>query len=442
MHTLFLALRNLKSYPLITLVNVLVISLGVGVSTTLITTYHLPSQDPIPSKSDKLFNVRVDSWDPDSQFFDVRPGDPPKHITYQDMTRLMQSDIPTNQTGIANAMAFIFPENSDLGTYQTVIRLCHSGFFSLTDAPFAYGAGWSPSQETSLEPVVVLSDRANQKLFGGTNSVGRTVRINQNPFRVTGVLAPWTVTPQYYDVINNQLGSTRDFFVPFDWIRNRELGLNRTGDSDSWGNFNAGDNPDSFFTASESCWIQFWVELEGDKLSSYKQFVDQYTLDQKKVGRFPRPLNNHVTPLMEWMRIRDVPPPPFLGLVVISILFLAICSFNIMGLLLGKFTAKAKFVGILRALGATRRHIFMQHLAECLLVGVMGGVVGLFVALYGVSLFRDAVPDRIMPPEIITMDMQMFLLGFVLSILASMVSGLYPAWRICRTAPAVQMKLD
>ena len=118
LYYLKLAVKSIASTPWLTALTVVAIGLGIAVPTTILSIHHVFAQNPIPEKSDVLYNVRVDSWDPDSEFFDVRPGDPPKHITYRDMAGLSESDIPSYRTGIASAAIFVFPEDKILDIMQ------------------------------------------------------------------------------------------------------------------------------------------------------------------------------------------------------------------------------------------------------------------------------------------------------------------------------------
>ncbi|MEE8526507.1 MAG: ABC transporter permease, partial [Thermoanaerobaculia bacterium] len=257
LYYLKLATKSALSTPWLTALTVSAIGLGIAVPTALISIHHLFAQNPIPHKSDVLYNVRVDSWDPDSEFFDIQPGDPPKHITYRDMAGMMESELSENRTGIAAAVIFVFPEDENLRPYQAMVRLCHADFFPMFEVPFQFGSGWSRDADVGRERVIVLSREANEKLFGGRDSVGETVRLGEQTFTVVGVLDHYRPTPQYYDVINNTMGKPREFFVPFDLIRDQGLGLTQSGDTDNWGNFVSGDDPDAFFTSSETTWIQY-----------------------------------------------------------------------------------------------------------------------------------------------------------------------------------------
>jgi putative ABC transport system permease protein len=441
LYYLRLAAKSALATPALSLLVVGAMALGIAVPTALISVHHILAQDPIPEKSDRLFNVRVDSWELGSEFFDIRPGDPPKHITYRDMRGLMRSDIPVHRTGIAAATVFVFPESDTVRPYQTTVRLCFADFFPMFDVPFRYGSGWSRKVDETLEHVVVLSEESNQRLFGGENSVGKQVRLGTQEFTVIGVLDHYQPTPQYYDVINNAMGKVREFFLPFDFIRDQGLALSRSGDSDSFGTVDRND-PNSLFDASEVTWIQYWVELDPARLPDYERFVDAYVTEQKAAGRFPRPLNNRVTPLMEWMRVRNVVPPATVGLVVIALLFLAVCCFNLTGLLLSKFLSKSGVLGVHRALGAPRSAIFLQRLLECELVGAAGGLVGTALAAGTLALINRWLPLNVGRTDLFGADGFTLLVALGLALAAGLLSGVYPAWRACRIPPALQLKLQ
>jgi len=55
----------------------------------------------------------------------------------------------------------------------------------------------------------------NVKLFGGRNSVGRTIRWNDNPFRIVGVLGDWEPQPKFYDLNSGSFNSPEEVYIPW-----------------------------------------------------------------------------------------------------------------------------------------------------------------------------------------------------------------------------------
>src|SRR2546426_933364 len=70
-------------------------------------------------------------------------------------------------------------------------------------------------------------------------------------------------------------------------------------------------------------------------------------------------------------------------LVGISFAFLAVCLLNTVGILLAKFLNSAAIAGVRRALGASRRQIFMQHLVEVGVLATAGALLGLVLGAVG-----------------------------------------------------------
>lgn len=413
------------------------IALGIGVASLFATIRHALAKDPIPHKSGVLYNVRLDNWDP-AKPHPNKAGIPPQ-VTFRDMTEIMKTDIPVRQGGMFKANLYVFPEPGSGRPTRTLIRMCFADFFPMFDAPFQYGSGWDRKADQGPEPVIVLGEEMNDKLFGGQNSVGRTVRIEDREFRVVGVLKPWRPSIKFYDITQQQLQAPEQVFMPLGWLR--PMQIRTSGNSDGWKS-----PPQPGFEGvlvSETTWLQMWVELPDEATRQrYLDFLRAYVTEQKKQGRFPRPARVEVTPLMKLMDEQGVTPPELTAMVVVSLLFLAVCALNLTGLLLAKFLARAPEIGVRRALGASRKHVFLQHVVECELVGVLGGALGILLSLAAVGFANGWVKALFNRGDLIQFDATMAGYALGLSLLAGLVAGVYPAWRVCRIPPAVHLKLQ
>jgi len=313
--------------------------------------------------------------------------------------------------------------------------MCFGDFFTMFDVPFRYGRGWGKTEDTAPYPVIVIDDQTNQKLYGGADSVGRLLRIGDIQFTIVGVLNPWRPKPRFYDALYN--GATREpagIFMPFKQYL--QLKPERNGTTMCHGTVEPGFEG---FLQSECTWIQMWVQLDDERQQdAYRSFLDAYVAEQKKQGRFPRPLNNRLLPVMALLRDREVVPTEAKGILIISLLFLIVCSVNLIGILLGKFLAYAPEMGVRRALGASKTSIFTQHLFECEVVGVLGGGLGIGLSV----LVLDFVNRALDNDALFQLDAKMIGSGLLLSVVAGAVAGLYPAWKICKIAPATYLKLQ
>ena len=434
LYQLKMAVKSLKRNPILSTLLVLGIALGIAVSTAFVTTYYMLSRNPIPEKSDVLYYVQMDAWDPNRPWDDDDPSEPPDQVTYRDMEAVMASDIPTYSSGMYKAQLTIHPEAESERPFRALTRMCYSEFFPMFDAPFLYGSGWGSSADEGPEPVVVLRKDTNERLFGGENSVGRKVRIEDRDFTVVGVLDNWKPSPKFYDVTNFEYDEVEEIFLPL--MFSRPMEVDSAGNDSGW-KFEAGDTYEDWLQ-SESVWLQLWVQLDtAQQKDEFQAFLDAYALDQRSLGRFQRPINNKLRNVMEWMEAMEVVPEEAVSFVIIGMLFLVVCSVNLIGLLLGKFLARGPEVGVRRALGASRASVFMQHLVECELIGVVGGALGLGLSVLTLEFINNLFAEADLH---FGLDLTMVGAGVLLSLVAGLIAGLYPAWRICRIQPAMHLK--
>lgn len=427
------AWRSLKRNPFLSLLVVVGIGLGIGVSTTFVTAVYRLSMHPIPEKEDRLFYVRMDSWNPERPWRDSKPDDPPDQMTWRDALAVTSGDIPTHQTFMFISQLTVHPDEKDMRPFRASTRVCTNDFFDLFEVPFQYGGPWSNEADAAAEQVVVLDNATNAKLFGGEDSVGSTVRIEDREFTVAGVLAAWRPIPKYYDTHNDTFGDPEEIFLPI--LLSESMELSSAGNDSNWKNYEQEEYADKL--ASEMIWIQTWVQLDTQRQKDdYAAFLDAYALEQGKLGRFQRPVNNWLQETAVWLKDEQIVPQEAKTLLIISLLFLVVCSVNLIGILLGKFLARAPEVGVRRALGASRGAIFMQHLLECEIIAAVGGLAGLGLSVLGLwtieALFSIDLNFKL--------DLNMVGAGMLLALVAGLVAGTYPAWRICRIPPAQYLK--
>ncbi|MBT8072485.1 MAG: FtsX-like permease family protein [Xanthomonadales bacterium] len=424
---------SIRRNPLLSALMVAAIAVGIGACMTIITVNYVMSSNPIPHKSEQLFYVQLDSWDPNNQGDDG--FEPPDQMTYIDAMALMKAGKAYRQVASNRSSLVLEPQNEDERPFSVDARNTWSDFFPMFDLPFIYGSGWDDTADRSLERVVVLSKEINERVFGGENPVGRNVRLNGMDFQVVGVIDDFLPVPKFYDVTNGAFNEPEEIYIPFNVAV--EYDLPRNGNTNCWKPFDEGIEA---FLNSECAWIQFWAELRNEtEKREYMAFLNAYAEQQKQLGRFPRPLNNQLSDVMEWMEKEEVVEDDAQVMLGLSLLFLVVCLLNTIGLLLAKFMGKSGDISLRRALGATRANLFTQHMIESGMIGLGGGVLGLgltWLGLRGIEmLFGDFVEN------LVGLDWVMVLTAIGLAILSALLAGLYPTWRACRVVPASQLKI-
>jgi putative ABC transport system permease protein len=247
--------------------------------------------------------------------------------------------------------------------------------------------------------------------------------------------------PTFYDVNNGNLEEPEDVHIPFGW--NVTLELQSAGNTNGWKPEEVNNYQD--FLNSEMVWIQMWVELPDQAAhDKFKAFLDNYALRQKQVGRYQRPLNNRLTKVDQWLVDNNVVGNDDRVLVGLAFAFLAVCLLNTVGLLLAKFLNNAPMTGVRRALGASRKQVFFQHLVEVGVISSIGALLGL--ALGGLLLMGLRALYTVDPTDaggtqaLAHVDMTSVVTALALAFFATIAAGLYPAWRIGRIPPATYLK--
>jgi len=420
-----------QSYGL-SLLMVLAIGLGIGAAMTTVTVNYLMSANPIPTKSEQLFYVQLDNWDPHQPANDN--GDPPDQLTYRDASALWAANKAYRQVVQAQMSAVVEPEGKDSLPFQVSGRANSADFFAMFEVPFLFGGSWDRAADESMQQVVVLSQSLNDRLFGGRDSVGEKVKLAGDYYQVVGVIANWQPRPRFYDITTGAFNEVEEVFVPFSLISQEKI--SRNGNTNCWKP--SGEGYQAFLN-SECVWTQFWAELRTEQeKQDYLTFLNAYVSEQKKLGRFERPINNQLSDVMQWMEKQQVVAQDASLMMVMSLMFLLVCLLNTIGLLLAKFLSKAPQIGLRQALGASRQDLFSQYLTEAGCIGIAGGLLGLVFAWLGLQGVQLLYGDQM--KGLAQLDLAMVGLAMLLALVSSLLAGLYPTWRACTVQPSQQLK--
>ena len=433
LHYLDLSWRSFKRTPAVSVMMVLAVAIGIGITMTSLSVYHMMSMDPIPSKSKQLMHVQLNPLS-DGSNWNTRDGIP-HQLTYKDAKFLSEADVPKRKVASVKSGFAVHLNSDQVKPFIQTARLTGTQFFDMFNLEFLYGGPWTEQQYENADPVVVISEKVNQRLFGGGNSVGKMVYLDNRSYQVVGVTKTWDLHIKYYDVNNGAFQATEELFLPFTLVE--AFDINNWGNTNGWKYEDVANFQQKL--QSEYMWLQFWVEIDNEQeKQAYGDFLMSYMEEQQKTGRFERAkLEYKLRDVLETMDYRGVVSEDNRILVALSFMFLAVCLANILGLLLAKFLRRAPEIGVRRALGASKTQVFYQHIVEVSLLGLVGGALGIVVAqlgLWGVRVTNTGYS------ALATMDLSMLLAAPAIGMFACFIAGMYPAWVVCRTQPATHLK--
>ena len=431
-----LALRSLKRNIVLTVLMIAAVGVGIGASMTTLTVFRAMDSDPIPQKSRQLFAVQIDNWGPDNK--SIVSGDKERfqeQISYIDAVGLMNAKAAHRQTAMYKTGAALTPANPQLLPFQVQIRATYTDFFSMFQTPFLLGSAWNADDDKNHADVAVITQKLNDKVFGGGNSIGKTINLDGHEYRIVGVLGLWEPIPQFYDLNNDAYGDGAELYLPF----TRAI----DGQMPSWGNNNCnGDIGQPGWEGrlrSECVWLQFWAELPtAAEVDGYRAFLNNYASEQQRLGRFHWPAHTRIRDVREWLVYQHAVSDEVRILVLVSFSFLLVCLLNAMGLMLAKIMGRAGDIGVRRALGASRRAIFGQCLIEAGVVGLAGGLLGLLLTALGLAGLRSLLSEEV--TRLTHFSFADISIAIILAVLATTLAGLYPTWRAAQVQPAWQLK--
>jgi putative ABC transport system permease protein len=224
-----LARRSLRRNAALTALMIIAIAFGVGASMTTLTVLHVLSVDPIPGKSQQLYYVQLDP----QRALGYIPGEEPmEQLTRLDSEALLRVAKADRQVMMTSGQAAVEPQRAGLAPFFVDGRWTSADFFPMFRVLLLAGAAWSAEDDARAARVAVITRALADKLYGTTEAVGRTIRVQGSDLRVIGVAENWRPAPHFYDLNTDIYGAGEQLFVPFS--TSRDIKLARSGSLDCW----------------------------------------------------------------------------------------------------------------------------------------------------------------------------------------------------------------
>jgi putative ABC transport system permease protein len=385
------SLRSLRNMPGFTMVALLVLALGIGANTAIFSVVNSVVLHPLRYPgADRLALI----WETDLKDGIKREG--PSGPNFLDWKEQSQSfeDMALLEVGTGTVTGEGEPE-------QVVGLRVTTNFLSMLGARTVLGRGFTESEGAGQGryPVAVLSNGYWKRRFGSDPRViGRTFIMNSEPYSVIGVLAP-----DFYHPLPT------DLYVPWPIAQLR-----------------AKSRADHDFGVIGRLKPGISIAQAQAELSTVARRIDAQT---PRLAGWDVSVVGMKQALFEYIR-----PALLLLLGAVGLLLLLACV-NVASLLLARVTGRRKELGIRAALGAQRGRLVAQILGESLLLSLIGGALGVFVAVWGVDLLSAILPGTLPMAEAgteivrpaIGVDARALIFALLISVGAALVFGLIPA---------------
>jgi putative ABC transport system permease protein len=273
----------------------------------------------------------------------------------------------------------------------------------------------SHKDEQAVANVAVIGSEVGRRLFPLRSPLGAQIRIGGDYFLVVGVLEPRV--RQGSDPARPGSDTTGEVFIPFEtgkkWFGDIQVRM-RAGSMDM-----------------EEVQLHEII-LAVERPDDVEMVADAA---REMLTRFHREMDYEVVVPLELLARAEETKRIF-NIVLGSIagISLLVGGIGIMNVMLATVTERTREIGIRRALGAKRRHIVTQFLAECVVLSVGGGALGVMLGLAIPAVVEHYADMR----TVVTPAAP--ILAFTISAAIGVVFGLYPAWRAARMDPVEALR--
>jgi predicted permease len=420
-----LALRSLRKSPGFSVVVVLTLTLGIGANTAIFSLINAVMLQKLPVRNpEQLYRLG------DNNYCCVMVGlqNDDSFVLYSYSLYQYLRDHTPQFEQLAAFESYIAdisvrgPHDASAEPYKG--ELVSGNYFATLGVGASAGRLLMPQDDSQTAPhVAVISYRLWRQRFGlNPDVIGSTFDIGGVPYAIAGV-AP----PQFYgDTLRSD---PPDFWMPL------------AGEPEKW----RLESPNSEwlyligrlkpeFTPA-SVQAQLTVELQ-QWLAAHRDIFEKRDWD-----RIPR---QHITLTPAARGVEQMQTDYALGLrllATLSVLLLLIACANIANLLLARGSANQSQTAVRLAIGGTRLRLIQQLLTESVILSLVGGLAGLYVAYVGgrallLLAFRGAsyIPISARP----SMPVLLFAAG--LSLITGIVFGIAPAWLNSRSDPAEALR--
>ena len=391
MKNLRLAFRQLRKSPGFTAVAVLTLALGIGANTAIFSVVNAVLLRPLPYPQPDRVIV----------FKQTHKGSQSVAVSFPDYLDYRRDNTVFEHLAATGLRSYGLSGLDGREAEQISGAIVTANFFKAIGLEPQIGRTFNEEEDrVGGAKVVVLSDKLWERLFQRDRGVlGKTLTFGGEPYTVAGVMPPQMFSPQQVEAWFPLIPRTAH---PGYQARGNHPGL--TG----WGRLKPGVS----------------IKTAQAEMTTLAQRLEQeHPETNKNIGV-------RLQPLLE-NQVGEYRSSLTLLLCAVGVVLLIACA-NLANLLAARGAARSREFAIRTAIGATRWQIVRQLLLESVVLAVLGGVLGIFLAAWGRDLLVALSPPGLMRFQETRLDGFVLLCSAGLSIATSVLFGLWPAWQTSR----------
>jgi len=416
--------RGLIKRPAFTVIALVILALGIGANTAIFTLINAVVLKSLPVDKPAelvLFNDTSDEGTSTLSEGDV-PAGRSRRFSYASYQYFRAHDPSFQQlSAFRSGESRLSVRRTDAPgdtAQRASAHLVSGNYFAVLGVNAMQGRVFTNEDDLpAAQPVAVISNGYwQQKLNSDPQIVGRNVLLNGTTFTIVGVMPP-----QFFGI---RVRRSPDFWLPLVFQPQVELRKSYLEDKNVyWLNMVGRLKPGTDIAQAQAAvnveFRQFLTERAGSQLSDDTRQAIQNSFVSLASGA--RGLSGLRTFYSQALRM----------LMVIVALVLLIACANVGNLLLSRAAARQAEISLRQALGASRARLMRQLLTESLLLAFIGGVFGILLAQWGVSLLVTRVAAT--TPLDVKPDASILLFTLAISLVSGVVFGIAPALRATKT---------
>lgn len=307
-----------------------------------------------------------------------------------------------------------------------------TSFFKTANINIEEGKNFSQRQLTNALPVCIIGKKVAQKLFTGEVPIGKYVKVKDVWLKVVGVIEEKLISDKAQENLAIR-DLNRDIYIPINTFLVRFK--NRKIISIAKNNRNKNNNgpktriPRGNYHQIDKLTVQV---NSSEELKATADIISRMLM-RKHNNELDFEIKIPINELKQQQRTKQVFN---IVLSLIAAISLLIGGIGIMNIMLASVLERTKEIGIMRAIGATKKDIVMQFLAESILISFGGGILGVVLGI-SASIFLEKTTDI---QTILTIDS--ILLSFLLSTFIGLIFGITPAKSAANKSPIEAMRYE